>query len=124
MLLGRLGNDREDGLLQAHEIFPLNLNADLVTLSTCFSGFGEIDPNEGNLGIYRSFLLAGAKSVIISLWDVDDKSTSIFFSKFYEFLADGHSKAKSLKLAKDYLREETEYSHPFYWAPFILMGES
>tara|TARA_Y100000996_G_scaffold127167_1_gene96331 strand:- start:324 stop:5870 length:5547 start_codon:yes stop_codon:yes gene_type:complete len=124
VLLGRADGDEEDGLLQAHEIFPLNLNADLVTLSTCFSGFGEIDPNEGNLGIYRSFLLAGAKSVIISLWDVDDKSTSIFFGKFYEFLADGYSKSKSLQLAKNYLREETEYSHPFYWAPFILMGES
>ena len=49
---------KEDGLLQAHEIFSLNLNADLVVLSSCFSGFGEIDPNEGNLGIYRSFLIA------------------------------------------------------------------
>ena len=124
ILLGRDENDMEDGILQAHEIFPLNLNADLVTLSSCFSGFGEIDPNEGNLGIYRSFLIAGAKSVIISLWNVEDESTSILFSKFYEYLKEGNSKAKSLRLAKMYLKNETRFSHPFYWAPFILMGES
>jgi CHAT domain-containing protein len=124
ILLGRDKDDTEDGILQAHEIFPLNLNADLVTLSSCFSGFGEIDPNEGNLGIYRSFLLAGAKSVIISLWNVEDESTSILFSKFYEYLKEGNSKSKSLRLAKMDLKNNPKYSHPFYWAPFILMGES
>lgn len=124
ILLGRDEDDTDDGILQAHEIFPLNLNADLVTLSSCFSGFGEIDPNEGNLGIYRSFLLAGAKSVIISLWNVEDESTSILFSKFYEYLKEGHSKSKSLRLAKMHLKNNPKYSHPFYWAPFILMGES
>jgi CHAT domain-containing protein len=124
LLLGRDENDNEDGILQAHEIFPLNLNADLVTLSSCFSGFGEIDPNEGNLGIYRTFLIAGAKSVIISLWNVEDKSTALLFSKFYEYLKEGHPKAKSLRLAKMYLKNETRFSHPFYWAPFILMGEA
>ena len=105
------------------EIFSLNLNADLVTLSSCFSGFGEIDPNEGNLGIYRSFLLAGAKSVIISLWNVEDESTSILFSKFYEYLKAGNSKSKSLRLAKMDLKNNPKYSHPFYWAPFILIGK-
>ena len=124
ILLGRDKDDTEDGILQAHEIFPLNLNADLVTLSSCFSGFGEIDPNEGNLGIYRSFLIAGAKSVIISLWNVEDESTSILFSKFYEYLKAGNSKSKSLRLAKMDLKNNPKYSHPFYWAPFILMGES
>ena len=124
ILLGRNEEDNEDGILQAHEIFPLNLNADLVTLSSCFSGFGEIDPNEGNLGIYRSFLIAGAKSVIISLWNVEDESTALLFTKFYEYLKEGNSKARSLRLAKMYLKNETRFSHPFYWAPFILMGEA
>jgi len=124
LLLGRDENDNEDGILQAHEIFPLNLNADLVTLSSCFSGFGEIDPNEGNMGIYRSFLIAGAKSVIISLWNVEDESTSLLFNKFYEHLKDGKSKSESLRMAKMYLKNETKFTHPFYWAPFILMGES
>jgi len=124
ILLGRDENDYEDGILQAHEIFPLNLSADLVTLSSCFSGFGEIDPHEGNLGIYRSFLLAGSKSVIISLWDVEDESTSILFSKFYEYLIDGKSKSEALRMSKLYLMNETQFSHPFYWAPFILIGGS
>ncbi len=124
ILLGRNEEDNEDGILQAHEIFPINLNADLVTLSSCFSGFGEIDPNEGNMGIYRSFLIAGAKSVIISLWNVEDESTALLFTKFYEYLKEGNSKARSLRLAKMYLKNETRFSHPFYWAPFILMGEA
>mgnify|MGYP001166804495 CR=1 FL=1 len=124
ILLGRNENDNEDGILQNHEIYPLNLNADLVTLSSCFSGFGEIDPNEGNMGIYRSFLIAGAKSVIISLWNVEDESTSILFTKFYEKLKEGKSKAESLRLAKMHLKNKTRFDHPFYWAPFILMGES
>ena len=124
ILLGRNENDEDDGILQFHEIFPQNLNADLVTLSSCFSGYGEIDINEGNLGIYRSFLLAGAKSVIISLWNVEDKSTAIFFDKFYENLFEGYGKAESLRMAKMFLKNETEYTHPFFWAPFILIGES
>ena len=85
---------------------------------------GEIDPNEGNMGIYRSFLVGGAKSVIISLWDVEDNSTSKLFNKFYEYLHDGNSKAESLRLAKIYLKEKTKFNHPFYWAPFILIGEN
>jgi CHAT domain-containing protein len=124
LLLGSGEHDQNDGILQAHEIFPRNIDADIVTLSSCFSGFGEIDHNEGNLGIYRSFMIAGARSVIISLWNVEDESTSILFSKFYEFLKNGNSKAESLRLAKIYLKNETKFSHPFYWAPFILMGES
>ena len=110
--------------MQSHEIFPLELNTDLVTLSSCFSGFGEIDPNEGNLGIYRSFLMAGSKSVIISLWNVEDESTSILFTKFYEYIKDGKSKSESLRLAKKFLRENTRFDNPFYWAPFVLIGEA
>jgi len=124
ILLGREKGDNEDGILQSHEIFPLKLNADLVTLSSCFSGFGEIDETEGIMGIYRTFLIAGAKSVIISLWDVEDESTALLFTKFYEYLKSGNSKAKSLRLAKMYLKNETRFNHPFYWAPFILIGES
>jgi len=124
ILLGRDEGDTEDGILQSHEIFPLKLNADLVTLSSCFSGFGEIDKTEGNIGIYRTFLIAGAKSVIISLWDVEDESTALFFTKFYEYLKSGTSKSESLRLAKMYLKNETRFDHPFYWAPFVLIGES
>ena len=68
--------------------------------------------------------MAGAKSVIISLWDVEDESTSLLFAKFYEYLKSGSSKAESLRLAKVYLKNETRFDHPFYWAPFVLIGES
>ena len=69
------------------EIFPLPG----IFQTSRFSGFGEIDPNEGNMGIYRSFLIAGAKSVIISLWNVEDESTALLFTKFYEYLKEGNS---------------------------------
>ena len=124
LLLGNGEHDQNDGILQAHEIFPRSISADIVTLSSCFSGFGEIDHNEGSMGIYRSFMIAGARSVVISLWNVEDESTSILFSKFYENLKEGHSKAESLRKAKMYLKNETQFFHPFFWAPFILMGES
>ncbi len=124
ILLGRNENDVDDGIFQFHEVFPLLLNADLVTLSSCFSGFGEIDLNEGTLGFYRSFLVAGARSVIVSQWPVEDKSTSMLFSQFYKYLQEGKSKSESLRLAKMYLKNETEFSQPFFWAPFILIGES
>ena len=78
----------------------------------------------GNLKKFENISTAGAKSVIISLWEVEDESTAILFSKFYENLKEGHSKSKSLRLAKLYVKNETKFSHPFYWAPFILMGES
>ena len=122
ILLGQDTDTFDDGILQSHEIFPLELQADLVTLSSCFSGFGEIDPNEGNLGIYRSFLIAGANNVIISLWEVEDESTALLFAKFYEYLMAGHSKAASLRLAKLYLKDNTGFNHPYYWAPFVLYG--
>ena len=80
-----------------------------------FLRFGEIDPNEGTWE-YIELLIAGAKSVIISLWE-EDESTAILFSKFYENLKEGHSKSKSLRLAKLYVKNETKFSHPFYWAP-------
>ncbi|MBD3617123.1 MAG: CHAT domain-containing protein [Gracilimonas sp.] len=136
----------EDGYLNSREISGLRLNADLVTLSACNTGMGKIVTGEGLLGLQRSFLSAGASSVMVSLWSVFDRSTSVFMSTFYkQMLAHEQEdyglwnqtldwfgmyehplfdyKAKALRDAKLYMIDHPYYKHPVYWAPFILIGK-
>jgi CHAT domain-containing protein/tetratricopeptide (TPR) repeat protein len=115
-------NVEEDGFLQGREIYGLSLNADLVVLSACQTGKGRLENAEGVLGLPRVFFNAGAKSVISSLWKVNDKSTSKLMRVFYQYLARGYDKAQSLRLAKLEMLK-SKYSHPFFWAGFILNGD-
>jgi len=112
----------EDGFLQAREISKLQLNADLVVLSACQSGKGRLENGEGVLGLSRSFFYGGARSTISSLWKINDKSTSEIMPEFYRCLAAGHNKARSLRFAKLKMLR-SRFSHPFYWAAFILNGD-
>jgi CHAT domain-containing protein len=114
-------NVEEDGFLQGREIYGLALNADLVVLSACQTGRGRLESGEGVLGLPRVFFNAGARSVISSLWKVNDKSTSKLMKYFYQYLSDGNDKAQSLRLAKLQMLK-SRYSHPFFWAGFILNG--
>jgi len=115
-------NSSEDGLLQVREIYNLKLNADLVVLSACETARGKLEKGEGIIGMSRAFLYAGAKSVISSLWNVNDKSTVQFIKYFYQYLAQGKTKSQALRLAKIKMLN-SKYKHPFYWAPFILIGD-
>ncbi len=110
----------QDGLLQAYEIFNLDLAADLVVLSACETGKGKELRGEGLVGLSQAFFYAGAPSVVVSLWRVADVSTADLMVEFYRALVQGQSKAEALRQAKLKLRQQ--YAHPFYWAPFILMG--
>jgi CHAT domain-containing protein/Tfp pilus assembly protein PilF len=112
----------EDGFLQVSEIYNLRVASDLVILSACQTGRGLLEKGEGVLGLPRIFFYSGAKSVVSALWRIDDKSTSIFMSNFYGFLTQGKNKSESLQLAKLEMLK-SKYSHPFYWAAFILNGE-
>jgi CHAT domain-containing protein/Tfp pilus assembly protein PilF len=116
---------KEDGYLQTYEVFNMNLNADLVVLSACNTGLGRIRRGEGVIGISRAFLYAGVPSMMASLWSVDDQSTSIIMKNFYEHLQAGSNKRQALRLAKiDYLTSsEGVKKDPFYWAPFVLIGD-
>ncbi len=116
-------NSDEDGFLQGREIYHLRLNADLVVLSACQTARGRLENAEGVLGLPRLFFYAGAKSTISSLWKVNDRSTSELMRHFYSFLAEGKSKAQALRLAKLKLLN-SKFDHPFYWAGFILSGDS
>jgi CHAT domain-containing protein/Tfp pilus assembly protein PilF len=112
----------EDGLLQVHEIFNLKLGADLVVLSACGSGLGREVTGEGILGLTRAFLYAGASSVAVSLWQVSDRSTADLMVSFYELTERAPGKAEALRRAKLRMIEAGRDSHPFHWAPFILVG--
>ena len=113
----------EDGFLQAREIYNLELDADMVVLSACQTGKGKMIKGEGVSGLYRAFLYAGSHSVLASLWNIRDKSTSFFMKSFYHFLSKGLPKQEALKKAKLEMIH-SGYDHPSAWAAFILIGDS
>lgn len=114
----------EDGFLQAREIANLRMTADLVTLSACQSGMGKVLAGEGVQGLARAFFLAGAKSVVVSLWNVNDAATAELMRRFYANLKAGLGKDEALRQAKLAIRNQPggRWRHPFYWAPFVLQG--
>lgn len=114
----------EDGFLQAREIANLRMTAELVTLSACQSGLGKVLAGEGVQGLARAFFLAGAKSVVVSLWDVNDAATAELMRRFYANLKSGLSKDEALRQAKLAIRNQPggRWRHPYYWAPFVLQG--
>jgi CHAT domain-containing protein len=122
--LTHAGDSAEDGLLQVREIFNLQLQADLVVLSACQSGLGKEVSGEGLIGMTRAFLYAGASSVVVSLWQVDDVSTADLMVGFYSQLKAGLDRSEALRHAKLELIDRSRYSHPYFWAPFILVGRS
>ncbi|MGD8506576.1 MAG: CHAT domain-containing tetratricopeptide repeat protein [Candidatus Bathyarchaeota archaeon] len=112
-----------DGVFTAREIFDLRLNAELVTLSACQTGLNERSPGDELIGLTRAFLYAGAPSVIVSLWSVDAHSTQELMLEFYKLLKSGLDKATALQRATTRIMEKEEWSHTYYWGPFILVGD-
>jgi len=123
LLLADDEHSSEDGLLQDREIRDLRIAADLVTLSACDTGIGRLQGQEGISSMVGSFLLAGARSVVASLWRVDDRSTGVLMKHFYSYLSNGEDKANALRLAKlDLIRQYQQDAVPYYWAGFTLHG--
>ncbi len=116
----------ENNFLQAYEIAHLKLNADLVVLSACETGYGEFEQGEGILSLARSFMYAGTPSLIVSLWQVNDQSTAILMKSFYTYLSQGYSKDRALSQAKlDYINQAQSFAaHPAFWSPFIQLGDA
>lgn len=116
-----LPDDVEDGVLTALELSNMNLgHVDMVVMSACESGLGETS-GEGVFGLQRGFKLAGANTLLMSLWKVDDIATQLLMTDFYRNYLSGKSKLESLKLAQRSLHNNSEYSDPKYWAAFILL---
>jgi len=116
--------ERENGFLQLHDIYKLNLSADLVVLSACRTGLGEEIRGEGLVGLTQGFLNVGAKSVVASLWQVDDRATAELMRNFYRAMFDeGLPPAAALREAKKAMWREPRWRAPYYWASFVLQGE-
>lgn len=123
-LLGQAATGDDNGLWQAWEILEhLRLKADLVTLPACETGLGQEIRGEGIIGLTRAFQFAGARSIVVSLWNVNDESTSVLMTNFYERLRGGASKDEALRGAMLKVRHNPRWKHPFYWSTFTLVGE-
>jgi CHAT domain-containing protein len=111
-----------DSYISLYDLYRTRLPADLLTLSGCVTGLDFVDEGDELIGLTRGLLYAGARSLVLSLWDVDDRSTSYFMQEFYSELANRSRKADALRTAMLRLREQ--YRHPYYWAPFKLIGHA
>jgi CHAT domain-containing protein/tetratricopeptide (TPR) repeat protein len=122
-----LVNNREgqDGFLRTDEIFNLRLGSPLVMLSACETGLGKEKRGEGVIGLTRAFMYAGAPTVGVSLWSVADKSTADLMTDFYRnlFAKGGGSPAAAMRSARLNMIAGKKFSAPFYWAPFVLVGD-
>ena len=111
-----------DLILTMKDVQSAQIRARLVVLSCCHSAHGEVKA-EGVVGIARAFLGAGARSVLVSLWAIDDKATLEFMKNFYKYLVEGKSASEALNLAMNCMRKSREFSAVNHWAPFVLIGD-
>jgi CHAT domain-containing protein len=120
------GDTTEDGFLYAYEISQLNLNAQMVVLNGCNTGYGVLRKSEGLISIARSFFYTGVKTVAYSLWPVADNSGSVLVSGFYKELKKNEPLDDALRDTKLSFIESTDpvKAHPYYWANFMIAGNT
>jgi CHAT domain-containing protein len=136
LVLSLIGNKSEDGFLRTDEVFNLRLGSPLVMLSACETGLGKEKRGEGVMGLTRAFMYAGSPTVGVSLWSVADKSTADLMADFYRRLlvpaagstagatsTTGVSASSAMREAQLAMIAGKKYSAPFYWAPFVLVGD-
>jgi MYXO-CTERM domain-containing protein len=116
--------DNDDGVLTALEASGLELTGtQLVVLSACESGVGEVRSGDGVYGLRRAFVIAGSETQVMSLWKVDDDATRDLMVAFYDALRGGADRAAALRSAQQSLYQTPKYAHPHFWAAFILSGD-
>ncbi|MFZ9046142.1 MAG: CHAT domain-containing protein [Cyclobacteriaceae bacterium] len=118
-------DDNEDGILYSGELYNIKLNARLVTLSACETGLGKITAGEGIVGLSRALLYAGADNLVVSLWTVSDTATANLMKDFYKsyLSSSDRSLASAMRKAKIDMIQSEQYSAPYYWSPFVLIGQ-
>jgi len=113
--------EKEDGILSAYEAMNLPLDhTDLVVLSACETGVGEIDCSEGVYGLLRAFQQAGARFILVSLWKVDDEATQLLMTAFYQFQLQGLTYSQAFNRARQVVSQR--FPNPYYWGAFVLIG--
>lgn len=125
------GNESDDGLLEAWEIAKLELLADMAVLSACDTARGRVEAGEGLIGMSWAFFVAGCPTTIVSQWKVSSASTTQLMKEFHRNLLSQNrgkkvaaSKANALRLAALSLLKDKQYGHPYYWAPFVIIGSA
>jgi CHAT domain-containing protein/Tfp pilus assembly protein PilF len=123
-LVNRQGVD-QDGFLWAHEVFNLHLPVEMVVLSGCRTGLGKEIKGEGLVGLTRGFMYAGAKRVVVSLWDISDEASAELMTNFYKgiLVKDRLRPATALRSAQIEIRKNPRWQAPYYWAAFVIQGE-
>lgn len=126
LIFSQLNDTIDDGYLKTFEIYGIPLKAKMVVLSSCNTGIGLMSSGEGILSLARGFIYSGSKSVVMSLWEIEDKSGTEIVEKFYRNLKSGYSKSESLKRARiDYLRNADQLrSHPYFWSTLVVYGDN
>jgi CHAT domain-containing protein len=116
----------EDNDLFTYEIYNLDLNAEMVVLSACSSGYGKMQKGEGMMSMARGFMYAGCPTIVMTLWQVSDKSSAELMSHFYRYLKQGKSKNEALRHAKiDYIESSDKLkANPYFWSSFLVVGDS
>jgi CHAT domain-containing protein len=110
-----------DGILSLYDLYQMKLPAELVTLSGCATGLNVVADGDELLGLLRGLIYAGAQSALLTLWDVRDESTTEFMTSFYAHLDRATDKSDALRKATLEVREN--HPHPYFWAPFFLVGK-
>jgi len=116
----------EDGFLNTYEIYNMKYNARLAVLSSCKTGYGKIQKGEGVMSLARGFMYAGCPSIVMTLWEVSDRSGAKLMKDFYRSLKKGKNKTMSLRNAKlEFLRKADQLkAHPFFWSTYVAIGDS
>lgn len=118
------GDYQENGLLEAWELLRMNLRAELVVLSACETARGRVGAGEGVIGLSWALLVSGVPTTVLSQWKVESASTSQLMIAFHKSRKNGLGEAQAMRVAALNIRKDHTYTHPFYWAPFIVIGAS
>jgi CHAT domain-containing protein len=113
-----------DGMLTVKDILSMNIKASMLVLSACQTGLNKQKPGDELIGLTRAFLYSGTKSIMVSLWSVSADSTLKLMESFYKKIKNEKmSKAEALQKAQIEMMQDARYAHPYYWAPFLLIGD-
>jgi len=126
MIFSQVNDNPEDGLLYTYEVYGIPLKARMVVLSSCNTGTGVLSTGEGILSLARGFLYSGSQSVVMSMWEIEDKSGTEIICRFYRNLKKGNNKSTALRKSRStYLKNATQLkSHPYFWATLVVYGDN